>query len=116
MLEKLLKDELKLRSKRNLVQSQVFSEKLKKTLNSHHNRAISTMQVIEDEGARDEEDSVVTLVADEPPDGESFIGGQVVDEDDDDDEPGVELVTEPMTDPEPEPTRRQKRISEGWDD
>jgi type I restriction enzyme, R subunit len=48
LLEKLLKDELKTRSKRNLVQSQVFSEKLKKTLNSYHNRAISTMEVIEE--------------------------------------------------------------------
>ena len=48
LLEKLLKDELKVRSKRNLVQSQVFSEKLKKTLNGYHNRAISTMQVIEE--------------------------------------------------------------------
>jgi type I restriction enzyme, R subunit len=48
LLEKLLKDELKARSKRNLVQSKVFSEKLKKTLNAYHNRAISTMQVIEE--------------------------------------------------------------------
>ena len=48
LLEKLLKDELKARSRRNLVQSQVFSEKLKKTLNAYHNRAISTMQVIEE--------------------------------------------------------------------
>jgi len=48
LLEKLLKDELKVRAKRNLVQSQVFSEKLKKTLNAYHNRAISTMQVIEE--------------------------------------------------------------------
>ena len=48
LLEKLLKDELQVRSKRNLVQSQVFSEKLKKTLNAYHNRAISTMQVIEE--------------------------------------------------------------------
>ena len=48
LLEKLLKDELKVRSKRNLVQSQAFSEKLKKTLNAYHNRAISTMQVIEE--------------------------------------------------------------------
>jgi type I restriction enzyme R subunit len=48
LLEKLLKDDLKVRSKRNLVQSQVFSEKLKKTLNSYHNRAISTVQVIEE--------------------------------------------------------------------
>ncbi len=48
LLEKLLKDELKLRSKRNFVQSQLFSEKLKKTLNAYHNRAISTMEVIEE--------------------------------------------------------------------
>lgn len=48
LLEKLLKDELKVRSRRNLVQSQVFSEKLKKTLNGYHNRAISTLEVIEE--------------------------------------------------------------------
>jgi type I site-specific restriction-modification system R (restriction) subunit len=48
LLEKLLKDELKVRSRKNLVQSQMFSEKLKKTLNSYHNRAISTMEVIEE--------------------------------------------------------------------
>ena len=48
LLEKLLKDELKVRAKRNLVQSQLFSEKLKKTLNAYHNRAISTMQVLEE--------------------------------------------------------------------
>ncbi|WP_395743441.1 type I restriction endonuclease subunit R [Prosthecobacter sp.] len=48
LLEKLLKDELKVRSKRNLVQSQVFSEKLKRTLNAYHNRAISTMQIIDE--------------------------------------------------------------------
>jgi type I restriction enzyme R subunit len=48
LLEKLLKGELKIRSKRNLVQSQLFSEKLRKTLNAYHNRAISTMQVLEE--------------------------------------------------------------------
>ncbi len=48
LLEKLLKDELRVRSKKNLVQSQVFSEKLQRTLNSYHNRAISTMEVIEE--------------------------------------------------------------------
>ena len=37
-----------MRSKHNLVQSQVFSEKLKKTLNAYHNRAISTLEVIEE--------------------------------------------------------------------
>jgi len=35
LLEKLLKDELKVRSKRNLVQSQLFSDKLRKTLNAY---------------------------------------------------------------------------------
>lgn len=48
LLEKLLKDEIKVRSKRNLVQSQLFSEKLKKTLNAYHNRAIATQEVIEE--------------------------------------------------------------------
>ncbi|MCP9825929.1 type I restriction enzyme endonuclease domain-containing protein [Synechococcus sp. EJ6-Ellesmere] len=38
---------MKVRAKCNLVQSQVFSEKLKTTLNAYHNRAISTAQVIE---------------------------------------------------------------------
>ncbi|MEQ1579178.1 MAG: type I restriction endonuclease subunit R [Steroidobacteraceae bacterium] len=48
LLEKLLKDELKTRSKHNFVQSQLFSEKLKKSLNAYHNRAISTMEVLEE--------------------------------------------------------------------
>ncbi len=48
LLEKLLKDELKVISRRNVVQSQLFSEKLKKTINAYHNRAITTMEVIEE--------------------------------------------------------------------
>ena len=48
LLEKLLKDELKVRAKRNFIQSQLFSEKLKKTLNAYHNRAIATQEVIEE--------------------------------------------------------------------
>jgi len=48
LLEKLLRDELRVRSRHNLVQAQIFSEKLKMTLNGYHNRAISTMQVIEE--------------------------------------------------------------------
>ena len=48
LLEKLLKDELTVRSRRNLVQSKLFSEKLKGTLNAYHNRAISTMEVLEE--------------------------------------------------------------------
>jgi len=48
LLAKLLKDEIKLRSKRNVVLSQLFTEKLKKTLNAYHNRAIATQEVIEE--------------------------------------------------------------------
>jgi type I restriction enzyme R subunit len=48
LLAKLLKDELNIRTKRNFVQSQLFSEKLKKTLNAYHNRAIATQEVIEE--------------------------------------------------------------------
>lgn len=48
LLEKLLKDELRVVSRRNLVQSQLFSEKLKQTLNAYHNRAIATQEVIEE--------------------------------------------------------------------
>ena len=48
LLERLLRDELTVRSRHNLVQAQLFSEKLKQTLNGYHNRAISTMEVIEE--------------------------------------------------------------------
>ncbi len=48
LLAKLLGDEIKVRSKRNLVQSREFSEMLKKTLNAYQNRAIATQEVIEE--------------------------------------------------------------------
>jgi type I restriction enzyme R subunit len=48
LLAKLLNDEIKLRAKRNLVQSREFSEMLKTTLNAYHNRAIATQEVIEE--------------------------------------------------------------------
>jgi type I restriction enzyme R subunit len=48
LLEKLLKDEIKVSAKRNLVQSQLFSEKLRSTLNAYHNRAIATQEVIDE--------------------------------------------------------------------
>ncbi|CAN5438479.1 type I restriction endonuclease subunit R [soil metagenome] len=48
LLAKLLGDEIRVRSKRNLVQSREFSEMLKKTLNAYHNRAIATQEVIEE--------------------------------------------------------------------
>ena len=48
LLQKLLNDELRVRSQRNLVQGQVFSEKLKKALNAYHNRAITTVELIDE--------------------------------------------------------------------
>ncbi|MCE9552911.1 MAG: type I restriction endonuclease subunit R [Planctomycetes bacterium] len=48
LLAKLLRDEIKARSTRNLVQSRVFSEMLKTALNAYHNRAIATHEVIEE--------------------------------------------------------------------
>src|SRR6266853_3968850 len=59
LLAKLLGDEIKVRSKRNLVHSREFSavtdakqrpgfQMLKKTLNAYHNRAIATQEVIEE--------------------------------------------------------------------
>lgn len=48
LLAKLLKDEIKVRSARNLVQSRQFSDMLKTTLNAYHNRAIATQEVIEE--------------------------------------------------------------------
>ena len=48
LLAKLLKDEIKVRGLRNLVQSRQFSEMLKSTLNAYHNRAIATQEVIEE--------------------------------------------------------------------
>lgn len=48
LLAKLLKDEIKTRSRHNLVQSRLFSEMLKNTLNAYHNRAIATQEIIEE--------------------------------------------------------------------
>ncbi len=48
LLEKLLNDEIKVRSRTNLVQSQLFSDKLKMILNEYHNHAIATHEVIEE--------------------------------------------------------------------
>ena len=48
LLAKLLGDEIKTRSPRNLVQSRAFSEMLKTALNAYHNRAIATQEVIEE--------------------------------------------------------------------
>ncbi len=48
LLAKLLKDEIRKQSTRNLVQSRTFTEMLQKTLNAYRNRAIATQEVIEE--------------------------------------------------------------------
>ena len=48
LLRKLLSDEIKTRSKRNVVQSRKFSEMLKKALLAYQNRAIATHEIIEE--------------------------------------------------------------------
>ena len=46
LLRKLLQDEIKTRSKTNVVQSRAFSEMLQATMNKYHNRAIATQEII----------------------------------------------------------------------
>jgi type I restriction enzyme R subunit len=46
-LEKLLKGEIKLRRKKNVVQSRSFAEMLGDAVNAYHNRAITTQEVID---------------------------------------------------------------------
>ncbi len=48
LLKKLLGDEIKLRSPRNVVQARRFSELLQQTLNAYHNRAIATHEIIDE--------------------------------------------------------------------
>ncbi len=48
LLRKLLNDEIKTRSKKNLVQSRSFAEMLGKSVRAYQNRAIETAQVIEE--------------------------------------------------------------------
>jgi type I restriction enzyme R subunit len=48
LLRKLLSDEIKTRSRRNVVQSRMFSEMLKKALLAYQNRAITTFEIIEE--------------------------------------------------------------------
>ena len=52
LLRKLLNDEIKTRSKRNVVKSRLFSELLDGTIRKYQNRAIQTAQVIEELIAR----------------------------------------------------------------
>jgi len=48
LLQKLLNDEIKVRSRRNVVQSRAFSEMLESSLRKYQARAITTAQVIEE--------------------------------------------------------------------
>jgi len=48
LLERLLKNEIKSKSKTNIIREQKFSEKLQAILNKYHNRTIQTAQVIEE--------------------------------------------------------------------
>jgi type I restriction enzyme, R subunit len=48
LLQKLLKGEIKTRSRRNIVQARVFSEMLEQSLRRYQNRAIETAKVIEE--------------------------------------------------------------------
>lgn len=48
LLRKLLGDEIKTRSKRNVVQSRKFSEMLKKAMLAYQNRAIATHEIIDE--------------------------------------------------------------------
>ena len=48
LLQKLLKNEIKTRSRRNLVQGRIFSEMLEQALRRYQNRAIETAKVIEE--------------------------------------------------------------------
>ena len=48
LLRKLLADELKIRRKTNLIKAEAFSEKLERTVARYHNRAVQTVEVIEE--------------------------------------------------------------------
>src|SRR4029077_12742420 len=45
-LEKLLRDEIKIRSRRNIVEARKFSDMLDATMTKYHNRAIEAAQVV----------------------------------------------------------------------
>ena len=48
LLQKLLNDEIRTRSRRNLVQSRSFAEMLERTINAYRNRALESAQIIEE--------------------------------------------------------------------
>lgn len=48
VLKKFLNDEIKTRSKRNLIQGRSFAEMLERSINNYKNKSIETAQVIEE--------------------------------------------------------------------
>ena len=48
LLRRLINDEIKVRSWKNLVEAQSFAQILDQTINKYHNRSIDSVQVIED--------------------------------------------------------------------
>jgi type I restriction enzyme R subunit len=48
LLKKLLNDEIKVRSRKNLVQSKSFADMLEKAIKKYHNKSIETVKVIEE--------------------------------------------------------------------
>jgi type I restriction enzyme, R subunit len=48
LLEKLLRDEIKARARKNVVQEKKYGDRLLETLRQYHNRAIETAQVVEE--------------------------------------------------------------------
>jgi type I restriction enzyme R subunit len=48
LLRRLINDEIKIRSRRNLVEARSFAQMLDQTINRYHNRSIDSVQVIED--------------------------------------------------------------------
>ena len=60
LLQRLLRDEIRAKAGANLVQNRKFSDKLRETLVTYHNRAVETAQVIEELIAMAREFSAVT--------------------------------------------------------
>ena len=48
LLKKLLNDEIRSRTKQNVVQARSFTEMLKKSMSAYHNRAIAIHEIIEE--------------------------------------------------------------------
>ncbi|WP_419648330.1 type I restriction enzyme endonuclease domain-containing protein, partial [Thiolapillus sp.] len=48
LLQRLIEDEVKARSRKNVVQAKEFTKKLEEAINKYRNRALTTVQVIEE--------------------------------------------------------------------